>query len=114
MKRMIAILLSVLVLTGVFAACSGTMTNGRGYDYGNVSTTPNGRVNGDNNAYEYDYGYGYNYGGAQNGGNRSGSSHSTDRSRRDTNGRTGTYSGTGDPQNGMGSNNSGSGMIGGR
>ena len=55
MKRMIAILLSTVVMASVFAACSTTTSfdRGYGYDYGNVSTTPNGRVNGRNGNYSY-------------------------------------------------------------
>lgn len=46
MKRMIAILLAVLALTGILTGCSGTAYYDDGMGYGNVSTTPNGRVNG--------------------------------------------------------------------
>lgn len=44
MKRMIAILLAVLTMTAVLAACSSDGVT----DSGNVSTTPNGTVNGTN------------------------------------------------------------------
>ena len=46
MKRMIAVLMATLMLTGVLTACSGTVGMGDGRAYGNVSTTPDGRVNG--------------------------------------------------------------------
>ena len=46
MKRMIAILMAVMMLTGVLTACSGTIGMDDGRAYGNVSTTPDGRVNG--------------------------------------------------------------------
>ena len=46
MKRMIAILLAVLMLTGILTACSGTLGMSDGRAYGNVSTSPNGTVNG--------------------------------------------------------------------
>ena len=46
MKRMIAFLMAAMMLTGVLTACSGTVGMGDGRAYGNVSTTPNGRVNG--------------------------------------------------------------------
>ena len=46
MKRTIAILLSAVLLVSLLTACSGTAM----YDdrYGNVSSTPNGNVNGYN------------------------------------------------------------------
>ena len=44
MKRMIAILLAVLTMTAVLAACGSDGVT----DSGNVSTTPNGTVNGTN------------------------------------------------------------------
>ncbi len=46
MKRMIAFLMAAMMLTGVLTACSGSMSMDDGRAYGNVSTTPNGRVNG--------------------------------------------------------------------
>ena len=46
MTRMIAILLAALMLTGVLTACSGSLGMDDGRAYGNVSTTPNGTVNG--------------------------------------------------------------------
>lgn len=46
MKRLIAILLSVLALSGVLTACGRTVSYDDGRSYGNVSDTPNGRVNG--------------------------------------------------------------------
>ena len=46
MKRMIAILLAVLTMTAVLAACGSDGVT----DSGNVSTTPNGTVNGTNGA----------------------------------------------------------------
>ena len=61
MKRTIAILLCAVLLVGVLTACSGTAM----YDdrYGNVSSTPNGHVNGYNRNSGYD---------RQNGENRTG------------------------------------------
>ena len=61
MKRTIAILLSAVLLVGLLTACSGTAM----YDdrYGNVSSTPNGHVNGYNRSSGYD---------RQNGENRTG------------------------------------------
>lgn len=76
MKRTIAILLAALMLTGMLTACSGTVGMEDGRAYGNVSTTPDGTVNGTNRgSYDgrngsygssssygsYD-GYGYGYG----------------------------------------------------
>ena len=46
MKKAIAIIMAVFMLTGLFTACSGTVGMDDGRAYGNVSTTPNGRVNG--------------------------------------------------------------------
>lgn len=65
MKRMIAFLMAVLMLTGILTACSGTVGMGDGRAYGNVSTTPDGRVNGrGNNGGTFgmygNNGYGYN------------------------------------------------------
>lgn len=89
MKRMIAILMAALMLTGVLTACSGTVGMGDGRAYGNVSTTPDGRVNG--RGYEngtYNNGRTYNNGG---------------------------MTGNGDMGNAFGANgNSGTGMTGGR
>ena len=80
MKRTIAILLAAMVLTGALTACSGTVGMDDRGAYGNVSTTPDGRVNGSNRTSgQYgSYGYGsqngsYGYGG-QNGSYGSGSS----------------------------------------
>lgn len=55
MKRMIAILLAALMLTGMLTACSGSVGMDDGYAYGNVSTTPNGTVNGTNRTYGGNY-----------------------------------------------------------
>ncbi|MGN0978824.1 MAG: hypothetical protein ACI4PT_00650 [Candidatus Avoscillospira sp.] len=112
MKRMIAVLLSVMALAGVLTACSGTAAYGDGYGYGNVSTTPNGYVNG-TNGYNYGAnGYGTNgYGGGY--GYANGSS-GTVNNGTTTNG-TGT-NGTvrnGTTTNGTGYAN-GTGMTGGR
>lgn len=94
MKRMIAILLAVMMLTGVLTACSGTVGMDDGQAYGNVSTTPNGRVNGGANQYgSYYGGYGNNNSGSYDGYNG--------------NGNTGSYG----QSNGTGS---GTGMVGGR
>ena len=54
MKRMIAILLAALMITGVLTACSGSVGMDDGRAYGNVSTTPNGTVIGSGQ-----YGNGY-------------------------------------------------------
>lgn len=51
MKRMIAILLAALMLTSVLTACSGSVGMDDGYAYGNVSTSPNGTVNGTNRSH---------------------------------------------------------------
>ena len=94
MKRTIAILLAALMLTGVLTACSGTVGMGDGQAYGNVSTTPNGNVNGSG---QYDYGYSGNMGGQNSG--------------------SAQRSGSGRSDSGMGGNgsyNSGTGMTGGR
>ena len=91
MKRTIAILLAALMLTGVLTACSGTVGMGDGQAYGNVSTTPNGNVNGSG---QYDYGYSGNMGGQNSG-----------RAQR---------GGSGSGMTGGGSYNSGTGMTGGR
>lgn len=91
MKRMIAVLLAVMLMTGVFTACSGTAYYDDGY--GNVSTTPNGRVNGTN---ERTNNYEGNWGAANNG-------------TGTYNGTNGAYNGT----NGMGNAN-GTGMTGSR
>ena len=75
MKRMVAILLAALMLTGVLTACSGSVGMDDGRAYGNVSTTPNGTVNGSG---QYNSGYqGSNWSsGSQNGsGSHSGSYH---------------------------------------
>ena len=46
MKRIIAIFMAALMLTGVLTACSGTVGMDDGRSYGNVSTTTNGNENG--------------------------------------------------------------------
>ena len=51
MKRMIAVLLSVMALAGVLTACSGTAAYGDGYGYGNGRG--NGRGSGDGDGYGY-------------------------------------------------------------
>lgn len=90
MKRTIAILMAVLMLTALFTACSGTLGMGDGRAYGNVSTTPNGYVNGGD-------GYGY-YGSSRN-------------SNSDTNSSRGDYAyGNGDSYR----SSAGTGMTGGR
>ena len=65
MKRMIAILLAVLTMTVVLAACSNDGVSGNG----NVSTTPNGTVNGSNGSVTDNYGTGANGNGNSNGDN---------------------------------------------
>ena len=67
MKRTIAILLAALMLTGILTACSGTVGMDDGRAYGNVSTTPNGTVNG--GSYGYDGNDGYPYAGGSYGSN---------------------------------------------
>lgn len=59
MKRLIAVLMAAMMFTGVLTACSGTVGMDDGRAYGNVSTTPDGRVNGRG----YESGYNGNYGG---------------------------------------------------
>lgn len=94
MKRTIAILMAVLMLTALCTACSGTLGMGDGRAYGNVSTTPNGYVNGGD-------GYGY-YGGNQN-------------SNSGTNGSRNGYShGSAYGNNDSYRSNAGTGMTGGR
>ena len=89
MKRTIAILMAVLMFSVLFTACSGTLGMGDGRAYGNVSTTPNGYVNGGANS-------GY-YGGSWN------------------NGSTGGYGNYSSGNSGnSGSSNAGTGMTGGR
>lgn len=70
MKRTIAILLSTLMLTAALTACSGTVGLDDRRAYGNVSTTPNGTVNGGSYSYagrgrtdSYRNGAGYQNGG---------------------------------------------------
>ena len=46
MKRTIAVLMAVMMLVSILTACSGSVGMDDGRAYGNVSTTPNGRVNG--------------------------------------------------------------------
>lgn len=112
MKRMIAVLMAAMMLTGVLTACSGTVGMGDGQAYGNVSTTPNGRVNG--GGYESGSngmtGNGSGMFGSNNGGMSGGSNGGMT-------GNNGVMSGNG---NGSGSGmfggnaNSGTGMTGGR
>ena len=102
MKRMIAILLAALMLTGMLTACSGTVGMGDGQAYGNVSTTPNGNVNGSG---QYDNGYsGNGYSGNGYSGNMGGQS----------SGRAQRGGSNGSGMTGSGSYTSGAGMIGGR
>ncbi len=101
MKRTIAILMAVLMLTALFTACSGTLGMGDGRAYGNVSTTPNGYVNGgENSGY---YGSGWNNGSAGSG------SYGGSNSGRDS---YGSYNGS--SSGNSGSSNAGTGMTGGR
>lgn len=65
MKRMIAILLAAMVLTGAMTACSGTLGMDDRGAYGNVSNTPDGTVNGYNRADGYHYGTGTGMAGGQ-------------------------------------------------
>ena len=96
MKRMIAILLAALMLTTVLTACSGTVGMDDGRAYGNVSTTPNGTVNGGEG-----YGNGY---------------QSYDSGNYRNSGSNGSYGSYSNGYGGYGSNSSGSGtgMTGGR
>lgn len=94
MKRTIAILMAVLMLTALLTACSGTLGMGNGRAYGDVSTTPNGYVNGGTNS-SY-------YGGSWNNGSAGGyGSYGSGNS-----GNTGSGN--------SGSSNAGTGMTGGR
>lgn len=108
MKRMIAVLLSVMILAGVLTACSGTAYYDDGYGYGNVSTTPNGTVNGTN---------GYGAGGyGSNGYGANGAGYANGRSGYGTNG-TGYANGTSGVIGNSGTTNgngTGTGMTGGR
>lgn len=97
MKRMIAVLMAAMMLTGVLTACSGSMSMDDGRAYGNVSTTPNGRVNGG----------GYESGNGGMTGNGSGMFGSNN------GGMTGNGNSTGGGMFG-GNANSGTGMTGGR
>ena len=86
MKRTIAILMAVLMLTVLFTACSGTLGMDDGKAYGNVSTTPNGYVNGgENNGY---------YGGTWNNGSTGRDSYSSNGSNNYSN-SNGSNAGTG-------------------
>jgi len=99
MKRTIAIMLAALMLTGILTACSGTLGMDDGRAYGNVSTTPNGTVNGTNRD---SYNGNHTNGGYQNG---TGSNH----------GGSGYQSGSSNGANSSGSGyQSGTGMTGGR
>ena len=91
MKRMIAVLMATLMLTGVLTACSGTVGMDDGRAYGNVSTTPDGRVNG---------------GGYSNGGSNGGMTGNSTYGGMTGNGAYGGMFG--------GNANSGTGMTGGR
>ena len=102
MKRTIAILLAALMLTGVLTACSGTVGMGDGQAYGNVSTTPNGNVNGSG---QYDNGYSGNSYYGNTGRQGSGSTQ-----HGGSNGSANSGSG----MTGSSSYNSGTGMTGGR
>ena len=97
MKRMIAVLMATMMLTGILTACSGSIGMDDGRAYGNVSTTPDGRVNGGG------YESGSNNGGMTGNGMFGGS---TD----------GGMTGNGNSTGGMfgGNANSGTGMTGGR
>lgn len=98
MKRMIAVLLATLMLTGILTACSGTVGMGDGQAYGNVSTTPDGRVNGGDNA-----------------GGMTGNYNRGTTGNMGNNGRGMTGNGGMTNNGGMfGSGNSGTGMTGGR
>ena len=99
MKRMIAVLLATLMLTGVLTACSGTVGMDDGQAYGNVSTTPNGRVNGGDNA------------GGMTGNYNRGTTGNSGSGMSGMNGNGGMFGGNGMTGNG---GNSGTGMTGGR
>lgn len=105
MKRLIAILLAVMLMSFVLTACSGTANYDNGLGYGNVSTTPNGRVNG---------GEGY-YG--QNGGvfdsNKRSDGMFGDMFGNDNSGR-GNYGSSYNSGSGSYNGSTGSGMTGGR
>ncbi len=101
MKRTIAILMAVLMLTALFTACSGTLGMGDGRAYGNVSTTPNGYVNGGENS-------GY-YGGSWNNGSAGSGSYGGGNSGNSGSSNSGN-SGSGS----SGSSSAGTGMTGGR
>ena len=107
MKRMIAILLAALMLTGMLTACSGTVGMGDGQAYGNVSTTPNGNVNGSG---QYDNGYS---GNGYSGNGYSGNGYSGNMGGQSS-GRAQRGGSNGSGMTGSGSYTSGAGMIGGR
>ena len=98
MKRMIAVLMATMMLTGILTACSGSIGMDDGRAYGNVSTTPDGRVNGGG------YDSGSNNGGMTGNGMFGGSTDG---------GMTGNGNSTGGGMFG-GNANSGTGMTGGR
>ena len=98
MKRMIAVLMATMMLTGILTACSGSIGMDDGRAYGNVSTTPDGRVNGGG------YESGSNNGGMTGNGMFGGSTDG---------GMTGNGNSTGGGMFG-GNANSGTGMTGGR
>ena len=100
MKRMIAVLMAVMMLTGVLTACSGSIGMDDGRAYGNVSTTPDGRVNGGG----YESGYGSNGSGMTGNGGMFGGNNG---------GMTGNGNSTGGGMFG-GNASSGTGMTGGR
>ena len=104
MKRMIAVLMATMMLTGILTACSGSIGMDDGRAYGNVSTTPDGRVNGGG------YESGSNNGGMTgNGGGMFGNGTDSGASS----GMTGNGNSTGGGMFG-GNANSGTGMTGGR
>ena len=108
MKRAIAIIMTALMLTGVLTACGASMSMDTGRGYGNVSTTPNGNVNGGEN----------NYGGSGMTGSYGGNN-TTGGMSRGGSGMTGGYGSSGSGMSGgsgmTGSTgSSGTGMTGGR
>ena len=67
MKRIIALVLSVLMLSALLCACSATGNIDPYGGYSNVSTTRDGRVNGTNDRYNGGYANGYGNGTGTNG-----------------------------------------------
>ena len=109
MKRTIAILLAAMVLTGALTACSGTVGMDDRGAYGNVSTTPDGRVNSHNRTGSYS-----SQGGSSGSQGGSGSQNSGSRGSGSGAQGGGMQGGSGMWAGGSQGGSSGTGMTGGR